>query len=157
MIFLDYQLDPSHVKRLTDNQILSADDTSLDYYLFYGDVYFRVNEVSFDPFWGLIPVIFFSMQLCEISCGMADGEMSSLEFTEVEEQIHFLRAKDIIQITCDYSDARAQTSLPELRDASIDFANRVFDDLSNRWPLLKSTKAFQEKLDIFRSYTEHCR
>jgi hypothetical protein len=44
-----------------------------------------------------------------------------------------------MDLSCDY--------LSEMRDAGIMFAPRIFDELSARWPLLKTNKTFQEKVD----------
>jgi len=35
------------------------------------------------------------------------------------------------------------------------FATRIFDELSARWPLLKTNKAFQEKVDHLRRVLRH--
>lgn len=147
MVSLDYKLELSEVNRLTDLDITSASHTTLDYYLFCGDIYFRINEVSFDAPWGWIPVISFSMQLCEIVCTIRDGETGRLEFTESEDEIRFTRTEDVIDVSCDYSDGHAQVSLSDIRGASIRFATRIVAELSARWPLLKTNKAFQEKVD----------
>ena len=157
MIFLDYNLDPAMIKKVTDYDIISATNDTLDYYLFCGDIYFRVNGANFDALWSWIPLIDFSMKLAEISCTIRDGETAIFEFTESDDKIYFLRTKEVIDVTCDYSNAHAQTSLSEMRAATVSFAKKVFNDLTNRWPLLKSSKAFQEKMDEFGRYSEQCR
>ena len=155
MVFLDYQLELAEVVRLTELDISSASHTTLDNHLFCGDVYFRINGVSFDAPWGWIPVISFSMQLCEIVCTIREGEVGRLEFTESDDEIRFVKNKDVMNVSCDYSKAHAQVSLSEMRDAGLMFATRIFDELSARWPLLKTNKAFQEKVDHLRRVLRH--
>lgn len=154
MIFLDYKLEPSELNRLTGLDITSASHTTLDYYLFCGDIYFQINDASFDAPWGWIPIISFSLPLCEIVCTIKNGEIRSLEFTESDDEIRFIRTEDVIDVACNYSDAHAQVSLSEMKGASIRFAERIVHELSDRWPLLKTNKAFREKVDRLLNFSE---
>lgn len=78
MIFLNYNLHPAEVKRITDRDVISATHDTLDYYLFCGDIYFQINGGNFDALWGWIPVIDFAMKLAEISCTIRDGKQPGL-------------------------------------------------------------------------------
>ena len=119
MIFLDYNLDLGLAKQITDRDIISANHSALDYDLFCGDIYFRIDGANFDAVWNWIPVIQFSTELAKICCTLQNGETAEFEFTESDDKIWFSRTKEVIDVSSDYSNAHAQTSLAEIRSASV--------------------------------------
>src|SRR5262245_24810805 len=100
MIFLDYHFDAIETARIKDEELISATHTDLDYYLFYGDVNFRIDKVVLDA--ESVPIIDFAEKLNEIAFGIQDGQTCQLEFTESDEVISFQRSSFNVEITSSY-------------------------------------------------------
>jgi hypothetical protein len=145
MITLDYQLDSIEAARIREDDLLAATDPDLDYYLFCGDIFFRVDDVEFDAAWGWVPVINFSYSLCDIIFKIKPGEERQLEFTESESLIGFVRRLARIEISASYATGRAEVDIAELKQAAGRFAIAVFNDLSKRWPTLLQNEAFNKR------------
>jgi hypothetical protein len=152
MIDINYQLNSTELKEIRDEGLALATHASLDYYLFVGDIYFRIDGSNFDALWGWIPVIDFAFQLCDIAFNIRDGETRKLEFTESEAAILFLRQADNIEIASNFNSSKARVSLIELQEKSKEFAEKLFNDLASRWPALVRNPFFNEKLDIIKTF-----
>ena len=142
MIHLDYKLNPDEIGNIEAADLASATPTQLDYYLFAGDVEFRVGDQVFDAAWGWVPILDFARTLYVIVHDLADGATDHLEFTESEETIDFHRSGSRVVVTASYGAAKADVELHELQDAAAAFLRRVTGDLSVRWPTLHQNPYF---------------
>ena len=145
MISLDYSLEPAELLKLEKVDLTSATITDLDFYLFCGNVIFRIDEAVLDASWGWVPILNFASQLYEILYTIQDGETKSLEFTESEATIDFHRKGENITVTAEYASSEAITTVVELRKAVSIFCCRVIADLSNQWHELSQNPAFKQR------------
>jgi len=150
MIFLDYNLEPSEMRKLEDIDLTSATPTQLDYYLFCGSVLFRIDGASFDASWRWIPILNFVTQLYDIVANIKDGETRVLEFTESDATIEFRRTGNNVEIMAEYSSAKATASQQELQETVTKFSRRVFGDLISHWPELAQNPFFKERNELVK-------
>ncbi len=134
MITLDYNFNDADLNRLETYDLSKVDNTQLDYYLFTGDIIFKINEMDFSANWGWIPILGFAMNLYDISKKISSVKESRLSFTENEDYIFFeMINKDYIRLTASYTGSFAVISLVELHCESRNFLLKVLCDLRSRW------------------------
>ena len=154
MITLNYLISPDEELKLKQVTLANITASDLDYYLFRGDIIFRVDEKRLDTEWGWVPVVEFATQLFLILTKIVDGEERFLEFTESEATIRFLRHKEIVDLEASYVDVYVSVDQSELRSASIEFFGRILEDISAKYPDLSKNPSFRERqkllLDIWR-------
>lgn len=150
MIELDYSFDPDELKKLDQFDFRKLTLTDLDYYLFGGNIFFRIDGVSFDTPWGWIPVLNYCVRMCLVLLELQEQGESVLEFTENDAEISFTREADGVCVSADFLNAAASTCLSELRVAVKHFAGKLLRDLLHRWPSLAAMEPFQERLRTIR-------
>ena len=148
MIQLDYALSPSEISKVNEANLIAATNTEIDYYLFCGDVFFRIDDTRFDAAWGWVPVVDYATQLYLIASEIREGETRYLEYTESEAAIRFRRIGDDVEVAAEYVSANAVVPLYELQVAAKDFIRRVFSDLMSRWPKLAGNPFFNERVKM---------
>lgn len=86
MITLDYELSLGWDRRTTELKLRSADEMTLRYDCFLGDVVF-VDGVDFSARWGWVPVLDFALHLWAIAGGLVSEAEELFEFTESDAAI----------------------------------------------------------------------
>jgi hypothetical protein len=137
MIVLNYELSPGWNLRTEQVDLQSADETTLRFDCFLGDVVFLVDEVDFSAPWGWVPVLDFALALRTISGGLVEPEAHErFEFTESDAKIEFRREREIVTVEADYTALTAQISHLEISSHAERFVARVVADLVSRYPAL---------------------
>ncbi len=148
MIHLDYSLEPAELRRLKGVDLASATRTQLDYYLFCGNVVFRIDDAVFDASWGWVPILDFAARLYELVHDLRNSTRQYLEFTESEARISLHLRGDRVEVTTNYVPSRAETSLDALQEVATAFLHRVLKDLRLHWPDIARNPAFREFEDM---------
>jgi hypothetical protein len=147
MINIDYSLNYADLNKLETYDLSKVDLTHLDYYLFTGDIIFKINEMDFSVNWGWIPILGFAMQLYDISKKISSAKVSKLNFTESDDDIFFeMSNNDDVRITASYVGSNAIISVVELHRETRDFLIKVLYDLENRWSDLSDNIYYQQIL-----------
>lgn len=135
-IILDYEISEKRDPGATGPDLRSADEITLRYDCFLGDVVFRVGEADFSARWGWVPVLDFAMGLRAILSNLTEGHSQTFEFTESDARIGFKRQGPSVDIEADYAPERAQVSYSDLSKEADQFLLRVIRDLERSHPEL---------------------
>ncbi len=150
MLKLDYALSPSWnacpIAALDD-----ADETSLRYDCFLGDVIFLVFEVDLSARWGWVPVLDLALGLDAVVDALGhDGAEKLFEFTESDATIAFRRAGDAVEIEASYVPGSARAGYVDLRSTTKQFLARAVHDLVRQHPELRRNVFIKRLLDNIR-------
>lgn len=148
MIILDYKLNESELPRIKKFNLSEVTASDLDYYLFCGNIFFKIGGKNFDALWNWIPVIDFATQLYLISTNLIVGQCKSLYFTESEATIKFCRKENIISVAPSYVFENAEIDCSELQEASKEFLGNILESLSTSYPQLLENAPFLERLNL---------
>jgi hypothetical protein len=140
MVTLDYKLSTDWNPHELD--LRTADELTLRYDAFPGDVVFRIDDADFSAQWGWVPVLDFALALGTI-CDRLDGhDREAFEFTESGATIDFRRDSGLIEITTSYVMAVARTPLFELTNAVDEFLELLTGALETQHPELAENDDF---------------
>lgn len=151
MVTLDYKLAEDELAKLASFNFAELTLTDLDYYLFCGDVFFRIDGVDFDTPWGWIPLLNHCVRMCLVTMELRNDGRAVLEFTENEATISFELQGNQVAIAASFVDASASVSIQELREAVTAFSEKLLRELVMRWPALTGTAAFQERVQLVQA------
>jgi hypothetical protein len=146
VVELDYRLSQSFADGLSGDALTTADEVSLRYGAFFGDIVFRANGASFDARWGWVPVLDFALALQAIVEALATEPREAFEFTESDATISFEREDDRVRIEATYTADSAAVMYVELRTAAEGFLARVLDELAAAHPELTRNPALSTHL-----------
>lgn len=147
MITLSFRESSSWNTKTDRSHLSEANEVSLRYDLFLGDIRFSINGVDFNCNWGWIPVIDFAASLLLIIRQLEDGECAEeFEFTESDARIHFVRQDDTVHLSTTFTKEAVLVSLAELSLAVREFVIETRDKLSTENPELLSNPAFNSLL-----------
>jgi hypothetical protein len=137
-IVLDYSLSESWNRRASELDLQSADEATLRYRCFLGDIVFKVGDAAFSADWGWVPVLDFALSLRAIAASLLDepSETQRFEFTESDAELVFEPDGPLVKIEANYVSARAEVSHVDLSLATERFLARVVQDLERRHPSL---------------------
>jgi hypothetical protein len=133
MITLDYELSEDWNRRAAEIDLRSADEVTLRYDYFLGDVVFVVDRADFSARWGWVPVLDFALGLRAIAGGLVSEAEESFEFTESDAAIEFRREGETVKIEAGYASAAAEVRHLEFTLHAERFVERVVADLSSRY------------------------
>lgn len=129
MIEIDYKLSSSWAMKPSEISLADADEMTLRYNAFLGDVVFKVGSIDFSTHWGWVPILDFAICILSVVEDLSTSrEQSSIEFTESEAELTFQRIHDLVLITSNYNSHQVSTGYKQLEDASIAFSIKVFSD-----------------------------
>jgi hypothetical protein len=135
MIEIDYKLSRDWATKPGEINLAEADETTLRYDVFLGDVVFKVDGADFSTHWGWVPVLDFAICLLSVLEDLSTGkEQSSIEFTESEAELVFKRVPGQILITSNYNGHQVSAGYKELEDAFVAFSIRVLSDFQRLNP-----------------------
>lgn len=144
MIELAYRLSDAWAAEWQDIDLAHADETTLRYRAFLGDVTFRANGADFSAPWGWIPLLDFSACLFTIvQEATNDNSESVFEFTESDAQIKFNRQGDWLRVWCNYSNDQAVVPFLEMLDTAKSFSRNMLYDLTNSYPDLLRNRSLK--------------
>lgn len=143
MITLDYKLSSDW--RPFEIDLRTADEMTLRFDAFPGDVVFRVGAVDLSAQWGWVPVLDFALALETIAQRLANHRHELFEFTESGATIDFRQnGDDAVTISPSYTQRSAQIERAQLERAATTFADRVCEELGARHPALAENAFFSE-------------
>lgn len=144
MIELNYILDPAYRRETEEFDLHTATDTDLEFYVFCGDFYFRIDQANFDARWRWIPILGMARQFYDAALVMAHGhEPLPIWFSESSDEIRFTLTPDgMLEVTTTYSPGRAICSPVDMLDASRAFLTRVCKELSESYPRVLESESF---------------
>ncbi len=140
MITLGYELSPSWNRRAGAVDLRVADEMTLRYDCFLGDVVFEVDGADLGARWGWVPVLDFALSLRAIAGGLVVDARETFEFTESDAAIEFERQAENVTLEASYAPARAVVSHVELSLQAERFLARVVNDLTRSYPELSDNK-----------------
>jgi hypothetical protein len=141
MIELKYLLANGHPRRGLD--LSAATLTDLTYYLFWGEVRFRIEAAVFDPPGGSMPLLDFAAGFHYFVRDLRDGVADTFDLTECDAGIRLRRIADQVEVTADYTAGRALASRDMLLDATTQGARGLVDNLAEAWPSLLQNEQFR--------------
>lgn len=138
MLRLDHSLSPTWTGPAV--ALADADESTLRYDCFLGDVTFTVFGVDLSAKWGWVPILDFALSLDSIVDVLAEGDGADavFEFTESDAVISFRRVGDTVEIEASYVPGLAKVGYAHLRGAAERFLLRVLEDLVSQHPGLGS-------------------
>jgi hypothetical protein len=128
-VALDYRLDPAWRRRWEDLDLRAADEMTLRYRCFLGDVLFAINGADFSARWGWVPVLDFALALRTIVAALGTAGEETFEFTESEATINFARTGGGVRIAADYTSTVADIQYVEFSREAERFLARVIKEL----------------------------
>ena len=144
-IVLDYVLCPRFLKGWSS---LGAEATAVDFGfgIMAGSVIFRIDRVSFDSDWELVPMVDHAGGLYDTVKNLDASGCRTLQFAEVEHALEFVCDEDMV-VRLFPSWSRATVSVPhsELLIATRDFYRRVLNDLAKGWPSLAESAEYKRR------------
>jgi hypothetical protein len=154
MIEIDYKLSLDWSIKSGEINLAEADEVTLRYGVFLGDLVFKVDDADFSTHWGWVPILDFAICLLGVLEDLSTGkEQSSIEFTESEAELVFKRVPGLILITSNYTSHQASAGYKELEDASVAFSIMVFSDFQRSNPETSQNaaiKRLQERYPFLR-------
>jgi hypothetical protein len=154
MIILNYEYNLKEIKKLSNIDLSIISSTDIDYYLFCGNIIFRVNDRNFDALWGWIPIIDFATNLFLILSKIKEGESEIYYFTESEATIKFHRKDGSIMINPSYCLFEEKVVYEEMKATTHQFLKRVLTETSVQFPQLSKNSVFIERLELCESRVE---
>lgn len=119
----------------------TADEMTLRYDCFLGDVTLKIGGLDASAAWGWVPLLDFALALKTISDRLAaSGHDQVFEFTESDASIKFQKENDNVVIDPSYVAGSAEVPLAELISASTDFLASLLQDLIDRHSQLASNE-----------------
>jgi hypothetical protein len=140
---LDYQLSDEWEENSIE--LSAADESELRYNVALGDLLLNSNEVDLSAEWGWVPLLDFALALQEIVNKLdREGAKEVFEFTESGAELRFARVGQKIVISASYADGELKVS-PATFDKQIkEFATKVANELTRKYPELKQNKVFKQ-------------
>lgn len=119
-----------------DVDLATADEATLRYHCFPGDIVLRIGETDLGTDYGWVPVLDFAATLQSIAAALEESDHQVFEFTESEATIEFSRENDVVRVKPSYADSAAEVPYAEFRQAADEFLARVLSDLTRTHPEL---------------------
>lgn len=129
----------------SDAKIISAEAENLRFDLFFADILFQIDDVSFDIIGDWIPILDFAAALVYSVDILSSGSQHvELNFVEYEGVIQ-LQFNDTgqVNISASYNASNANISIESLKTAAQEFAKDVLRRLISQYPALKETKSLR--------------
>lgn len=143
MVELGYRLSKEWDRSWADIDLVHADETTLRYKAFLGDLFFRVDGADFSAPWGWIPILDFAISFSDILDELSRGTTEvSFEFTESDERLVFVSEGNSVSISCSYNQQRAMVPLAEFLQAEKSFVRHIYEELSQAYPQLLNNGFF---------------
>ena len=142
MVTLDYKLSADWNPYELD--LRSADEMTLRYDAFPGDIVFRIDDADFSAQWGWVPILDFALALRTIVERLDGHDRELFEFTESGATIGFRRDGGTIEISTSYASAIARAPLFELSNAVDTFIDELADALETQHPELADNEFFTD-------------
>lgn len=143
MITLDFRPDEQAIRRQIARDFSAADEATIRYELYPGDIIFRTGSANFDTNWGWIPLLDFAVGVRDVVFTLAVGAAEQFEFTESEAVLTFARpAPDVIQVAASYTADTAAVARGQFAAAITEFSRRVFNSAAKALPSLVDNPTF---------------
>jgi hypothetical protein len=144
VLALDYELSPTWNRKTGEVDLRAADEMTLRYDCFLGDVVLVVGDLDLSAKWGWVPVLDFALGLRSIASALsAEGEQV-FEFTESDATIEFHRKGSAVEISSSYVDGAREIAHGDLSLRAEQFLARVVDEVGRTYPELVDNAFFAE-------------
>jgi hypothetical protein len=144
VIALDYELSPAWNRKTGEVDLRAADEMTLRYDCFLGDVVLVVGDLDLSARWGWVPVLDFALGLRSIAGALAAEEEQVFEFTESEATIEFRRKGGVVEISSSYVEGAAEVAHVDFSLHAEQFLARVVVELGRAHPELTDNAFFAE-------------
>jgi hypothetical protein len=144
MIVLDYELSSAWNRKTGEVDLRAADEMTLRYDCFLGDVVLVVGDLDLSACWGWVPVLDFALGLRSIAGALAADDEQVFEFTESDATIEFRRKGGAVEISSSYVDGAAEVAHVDLSLLAEQFLARVVEDLGRAHSELGDNAFFAE-------------
>jgi hypothetical protein len=147
---LGYRLsaEPAYKRSIIESGELSEED--LRYRFFLGDIELSVGDCNFGTSWGWVPILDFAIGLRWAIREMRQCSKSTFEFTESEHALSLRDASTVISISASYAECVGECTYAELNSVSLEFAERVVNDIAHVAPEVTKSEAFIRLTSSFR-------
>lgn len=123
--------------------LAAADETTLRYEAFLGDLVIRGGGADLSAPWGWVPVLDFALCLLDIVGRLRDGDgEAAFEFTESDDLIRFRRVSDEVEVSSTYSAGSFTCPTPEFVRSAAGFCARLARELQESYPALRDNDVF---------------
>jgi hypothetical protein len=146
MLTIDYAIAPVG-DGTPEDRLATADETTLRYSSFPGDVILVVDDIDLSARWGWVPVLDFALALDDLVDALAAGpdRREVLEFTESDATLTFARTGDAVTVHASWVTDAAVVPYAELRAAAKRFLGRLLADLVRDHPPLAHNPVLVER------------
>jgi hypothetical protein len=144
MMMLDYQLSPSWNRKAGEIDLRAADEMTLRYDCFLGDVLVVIGDVDLSARWGWVPVLDFGLGLRSIAGALAAEKVQTFEFTESDAALVFRREESPIEVSANYAEGTAKVAFVEFSLQVERFVARLVDEFGQAHPELAENVFFAE-------------
>jgi hypothetical protein len=110
MVKLDYQISPSWNEKAGAIDLSRADESTLLYNAFLGDVVFSVEGVDFSARWGWVPILDFARSFFLVFNELASEPQFTYEFTESDAAINLKKVDGEVIVSATYAAGMAKVS-----------------------------------------------
>jgi hypothetical protein len=135
-ISLDYILSSSWATQGRQVDLRTADEMTLRYDCFLGDVIFTADGADFSARWGWVPILDFALSLRSVVSALTCDDPATLDFTESDAALYFRRAGATVGLSATWAPATARVPHADLLHAATEFLSRVLADLTGAHPEL---------------------
>lgn len=144
MIVLGYVLSGAGV---APAELATADEMTLRYDCFPGDVVLTVDDVDLSARWGWVPVLDFAMALDDAVDGLTRAQDGTqvVDFTENDAVLELTRRGTDVAVTASWTTGRAVVALADLRSGAKGLLQRLLTDLVARFPQLADNPVIVER------------
>lgn len=142
MVKLDYQLSPGWNEKTGSIDLSRADESTLLYNAFLGDVIFTADGADFSARWDWVPILDFARNFFLVVNELANEPQLAYEFTESDAAINLKKVNSEVIVSSTYAAGTAKVPYEELVSQTQDFTRRVFRELGATYPQLKENPAF---------------
>lgn len=139
-----FQINYIPVSDLREKNITKADDMSLRYSLFLGDVVLKDGVSEIDLSWGWIPLLDFAFSLL-LTCTKLDKKDDALDqfdFTESDDILNFHKTGRSIRVSTSFSDEEIYTDFEFFKTEVYRTHHELTNSIIERNPEILNNESF---------------
>jgi hypothetical protein len=150
MITFNYSISKSWDTNSHQINLSSADEMTIRYNLFLGDIVMQIETCDFSTNWGWVPVLDFIISLNDIICELNKHSHFEIifEFTESEANIKFERDGIFLLVSASYVQGTSKVLFDDFSIELEVFTSRVIKDILNNFPESKNNVWFNQFIKL---------
>jgi hypothetical protein len=143
-MYLALILSPQWNASQAETDLAAADESTLRYGTFLGDISLQIGDIDFSAYWGWIPLLDFAYCLKGMSDEMLAGEPESVfEFTESDAVLRLTREGQNVLVAASYVGTTARVDLLAFCEMAMSVSRRFFESAAAENVGLASNPSFE--------------